>query len=94
MSAFAGISNITELETSHKEADTKIILHEMHLREAHNVNVTFFSLSGVTDIIVLLVAFLQDHKEHILTIDGHGVWLFICCNYVEKKYFFFEKIFF
>ena len=61
LSAFAGISNITELETSHEEADTKIILHEMHLREAHNVNVTFFSLSGDTDIVVLLVAFLQDH---------------------------------
>ena len=34
---FAGISNITELETSNEEADTKIIPHTMHLREAHNV---------------------------------------------------------
>ena len=41
---FAGISNITELETSHEEADTKIILHAMHLREAHSVNVTIFAL--------------------------------------------------
>ena len=44
----------------------------MHLREAHNVNVTFFPPSGDTDIIVLLLGFLQDHKEHILIIDGHG----------------------
>ena len=54
---FAGISNITELETSQEEADTKIILH---------------APSGDTDIIVLLLVFLQDHKEHILIIDGHG----------------------
>ena len=69
---FAGILNITELKTSHEEADTIIILHAMHLREAHNVNVTFFPPSGDTDIIVLLLGFLQDHKEHILIIDGHG----------------------
>ena len=71
---FARISNITELETSHEEADTKIILHAMNLRQTqtHNVNVTIFSPSGDTDIIVLLLAFLKDHKEHILIIDGHG----------------------
>ena len=69
---FAGISNITELETSHEEANTKIILHAMHWRQTHNVNVTIFSPSGDTDIIVLLLAFLQDHEEHILIIDGHG----------------------
>ena len=57
--AFAGISNITELETSHEEADTKIILHEMHLREAHNVNVTISSPSG-------------DTNTHILIVDGYG----------------------
>ena len=60
---FAGISNITELQTSHEEMDTKIILHAMHLRQTHNVNVTIFSPSGDTDIIVLLLAFLQDHKN-------------------------------
>ena len=49
---FAGISNITELETSHEEADTKIILHAMHLTEAHNVNVMIFSPSGDTEFIV------------------------------------------
>ena len=64
---FAGISNITELET-----DTKIITQAMHLREAHDENVTIFSHCGDTDIIVLLLAFLQDHKEHNLIIDRHG----------------------
>ena len=66
---FAGISNITELEMSHEEVDTKIILHAMHLRQTQNVNVTIFPPSGDIDIIVLLLAFLQDHKENI---DGHG----------------------
>ena len=37
---FAEISCISELETSHEEADTILTLHAMHLREAHNVNVT------------------------------------------------------
>ena len=69
---FTGISKITELETSHEEADTKIILHAMHLREVHNVNFTIFSPSVHTDIIGLLLAFLQDHKEHILITDKHG----------------------
>ena len=55
-----------ELEMSHEEVDTKIILRAMHLRQTHNVNVTIFSPSGDTYIIVLLVAFLQDHKDHIL----------------------------
>ena len=52
-----------ELEMSHEEVDTKIILRAMHLRQTHNVNVTIFSPSGDTDIIVLLLAFLQDHKN-------------------------------
>ena len=69
---FAGISNITELETSHKKLDTKIILHAIYIREAHDVNVTIFVPSGDTDIIVLLLAFLQDHKERILIIDRHA----------------------
>ena len=59
MLTFAGISNITELETSHEEAYTEIIHHAMHLREAHNVNVTISSPSGDTDI-------------HILIVDGYG----------------------
>ena len=69
---FAGISNITELKTSPEEADTKIILHAMHLRETHNVNVTVFSPFSNTDNIVSLLPFLQDHKEHILIVDLHG----------------------
>ena len=36
------------------------------------VNVTVFSSSGDTNIIVLLLAFLQDHKEQISITDGHG----------------------
>ena len=36
------------------------------------INVKISSSSGGTDVIVLLLAFLQDHKEHILIIDGHG----------------------
>ena len=36
------------------------------------VKVTISSPFGDTDIIVLLLAFLQDHKEHILIVDGHG----------------------
>ena len=39
---FAGNSNITESETSHEEADIKVLLHAMHLREAHNVMLLFF----------------------------------------------------
>ena len=72
MLTFSGISNITVLETSHEEAYTEITHHAMHLREAHNVKVTISSPFGDTDIIVLLLAFLQDHKEHILIVDGHG----------------------
>ena len=60
---FARISNINGLETSHEEADTKIIFHALHLKEGRNVNVTIFSPSGDTDITVSLLA------GHV---DGHG----------------------
>ena len=66
------ISAVSDLETSQEEADTKIILHTLYLRETLNLKVTVYSPSGDTDIIVLLLGCLQDHKEHILIIDGHG----------------------
>ena len=61
---------------SHEEADTKIILHAMHLMKVHNVNVKIFSPSGDTDIIILLLALFYFYQtilpEHILIIDRHG----------------------
>ena len=69
---FFDICQISKLETSDEEEDTNITLHAMHLRESHNVNATILSSSDDTDIIVLLLAFLKEHKDHILIIDMHG----------------------
>ena len=69
---FFDICQISKLETSDEEEDTNITLHAMLLRESHNVNVTILSSSDDTDIIVLLLAFLKEHKDHILIIGMHG----------------------
>ena len=44
-----------------------------YFKESHNVNGTIFSPSSVrtTDIIILLLAFSQHYKEHILIIDRY-----------------------
>ena len=44
----------------------------IHTLSTQCAQITIFPLSGDTHIIVLLLAVLQDHKEHILITDGHG----------------------
>ena len=64
--------NLIELKSSQEEADTKLILHSYYLLKQSTMNVSIYSPSGDTDIIVLALAHLQEYKQRVYLIDGHG----------------------
>ena len=63
---------LSHLSSSQEEAVTKLILdvHEI-LKESFS-KVGIHSPSGETDISLLILAYLYEHKERIYIIDSHG----------------------
>ena len=62
---------IPELASTQEEADTKLILHaNYHLMSSSSSDVTIFSPSGDTDIIVLAVSLLKEYKSRVSIMDG------------------------
>ena len=71
-SEYNELKEISELSSTQEEADIKIFLHANHYLESSSSNLTVYSPSGYTDIIVLAVTLLNNFKERLSLIDGHG----------------------
>jgi len=63
---------VLPLQTTQEEADTKLILHAHYYLETTMSNVTLYSPSGDTGVVVLAIALLKLYNERVTIIDGHG----------------------
>jgi len=59
------LKEISELSSTQEEVDIKIFLHANHYLESSSSNLTIYSPSGYTDIIVLAVTLLNNFKERL-----------------------------
>ena len=72
---------IEDLCSNQEEADTKLVLHALHaINESRDAKVNIRSPSGDTDVLLLVLVHLYDHKEKVLLDNGSGtnrkqIWL-------------------
>ena len=75
------VKDVPELQTNQEEADTRVILHTLHIASSDaDISTTLRSPSGDTDILVLAVSLLHQFKDRVYLDNGIGsnrrvIWL-------------------
>ena len=65
-------SSYPPLESNQPEADTRLILHARDALQSTASDVSIYSPSGDTDVVVLCASLLYDEKTRVNLIDGSG----------------------